>query len=81
MAEIWIQDHGIGIAEAHLEQIFQRFYRVDTSLTREVNGLGLGLAICKQIVTLHNGLLWAESEVGKGSTFHVLLPMNGPTHQ
>jgi signal transduction histidine kinase len=77
MAEIWIKDHGIGIAEAHLEQIFQRFYRVDTSLTREVNGLGLGLAICKQIVTLHHGLLWAESEVGKGSTFHVLLPTNG----
>jgi signal transduction histidine kinase len=81
MAEIWVQDHGIGIAEEHLEQIFQRFYRVDTSLTREVNGLGLGLAICKQIVTLHHGLLWAESEVGKGSTFHVLLPMKGPVHQ
>jgi signal transduction histidine kinase len=74
MAEIRVQDHGIGIAEDYLEQIFQRFYRVDTSLTREVSGLGLGLAICKQIVALHHGLLWAESEVGKGSTFHVLLP-------
>jgi signal transduction histidine kinase len=79
MVELWIQDHGIGIEEAHLEQIFHRFYRVDTSLTREVNGLGLGLAICKQIVALHHGLLWAESSVGKGSTFHVLLPINGPT--
>jgi signal transduction histidine kinase len=77
MVEIWIQDHGIGIAETHLEQIFQRFYRVDTSLTRTVNGLGLGLAICKQIVALHGGGLWAESEVGKGSSFHVLLPIDG----
>ncbi|MBV9615240.1 MAG: sensor histidine kinase [Ktedonobacteraceae bacterium] len=76
MVEIWIQDHGIGIAAPHLEQIFQRFYRVDTSLTREVNGLGIGLAICKQVVELHGGLLWVESEVGRGSTFHVLLPMN-----
>ncbi|MBV9256395.1 MAG: hypothetical protein JO215_00095 [Ktedonobacteraceae bacterium] len=76
MVEIWIQDHGIGIADPHLEQIFQRFYRVDTSLTREVNGLGIGLAICKQVVELHGGLLWVESEVGTGSTFHMLLPMN-----
>ena len=74
--ELWIQDHGIGIAEAHLEQIFQRFYRVDTSLTRVVNGLGLGLTICQQIIALHDGLLWVESEEGKGSTFHVLLPID-----
>jgi signal transduction histidine kinase len=76
MVEIWIQDHGIGIAETHLEQIFQRFYRVDTSLTREVNGLGLGLTICQQIIALHDGLLWVESEEGKGSTFHILLPID-----
>ena len=77
VVEIWIQDHGIGIPSAHLERIFHRFYRVDTSLTREVNGLGLGLAICKQIVELHDGMLWVESELGKGSTFHVLLPVDG----
>jgi signal transduction histidine kinase len=75
MAEMWIQDHGIGIPSEHLSQIFQRFYRVDTSLTRGVNGLGLGLAICQRIVELHEGLLWAESELGKGTTFHVLLPL------
>lgn len=74
--ELWVQDHGIGIAEAHLEQIFQRFYRIDTSLTREVNGLGLGLTICQQIIALHNGLLWVESQEGQGSTFHVLLPID-----
>lgn len=77
VVEIWVQDHGIGIPSAHLERIFHRFYRVDTSLTREVNGLGLGLAICKQIVELHDGIVWVESEVGRGSTFHVLLPVDG----
>lgn len=80
MVEIWVQDHGMGIEGAHLEQIFQRFYRVDTSLTRVVGGLGIGLTMCKQIVELHGGILWVESEVGKGSTFHVLLPLNGQMH-
>lgn len=74
VVEIRVQDHGIGIAPVHLSRIFQRFYRVDTSLTREVNGLGLGLALCKVIVARHRGLLWVESVVGKGSTFHIGLP-------
>ncbi|HET8851466.1 MAG TPA: ATP-binding protein, partial [Ktedonobacteraceae bacterium] len=50
MVEICVRDNGIGIPAAHLERIFDRFHRVDTSLTREVNGIGLGLAICKRIV-------------------------------
>ncbi len=79
MVEICVRDHGIGIPPAHLERIFDRFHRVDTRLTREVNGLGLGLAICKRIVELHGGVIWAESEVGKGSAFHVWLPMDGRT--
>ncbi|HEU5376283.1 MAG TPA: HAMP domain-containing sensor histidine kinase [Ktedonobacteraceae bacterium] len=74
VVEIRVQDHGIGIASVHLSHIFQRFYRVDTSLTREVNGLGLGLALCKEIVARHRGLLWVESVVGEGSTFHIGLP-------
>ncbi len=76
MVEICVRDHGIGIPAAHLERIFDRFYRVDTRLTRQVNGVGLGLAICKRIVELHAGVIWAESEVGKGSVFHVWLPMD-----
>lgn len=74
MVEICVRDHGIGIPLAHLERVFDRFHRVDTRLTREVSGIGLGLAICKRIVKLHGGTIWAESEVGAGSTFHVWLP-------
>ena len=75
MLELCVCDTGIGIASEHLERIFDRFYRVDRRLTREVNGLGLGLAICKRIVDLHDGAIWAESLPGGGSVFHVLLPL------
>jgi signal transduction histidine kinase len=74
LLELWIKDHGIGIAPEHLRPIFERFYRVDTRLTREINGLGVGLAMCKGIVELHKGGLWVESAIGAGSTFHILLP-------
>jgi len=76
MIEIIVRDHGIGIPHEHLERIFDRFHRVDTRLTREVNGMGLGLAICQRIVELHKGIIWAESELGKGSAFHVWLPLD-----
>lgn len=76
MAVIVVQDSGQGVPEEALERIFDPFYRVDTRLTREVNGLGLGLAICRQIIELHNGIIWAESKVGKGSTFFVCLPLD-----
>ena len=77
MLEILVCDTGMGIPDEHLERIFDRFHRVDTRLTREVNGLGVGLAICKRIVELHNGLFWAENRSnGKGSVFHVRLPID-----
>ena len=76
-AYIQIHDDGIGISQTQLERIFERFHRVDTRLTREINGLGLGLAICKRVVELHDGLIWATSQPGQGSTFHVLLPIGG----
>jgi signal transduction histidine kinase len=75
MLELDVQDTGIGIAPEHIGHIFERFYRADLRLTREVSGLGLGLAICKRIVELHGGAIWAESLPGGGSTFHVLLPL------
>jgi signal transduction histidine kinase len=72
--EVCVGDQGMGIAAKHLERIFERFHRLDTTLTRPVNGLGLGLSICKRIVELHDGIIWAESAVGQGSVFHVWLP-------
>ena len=76
--EICISDNGIGIADEDLEQIFERFYRIDTRLVREVNGLGVGLTICKYIVEMHAGHIWAESEIGWGSTFHLWFPAYRP---
>jgi signal transduction histidine kinase len=77
MLEILVCDTGMGIPDEHLERIFDRFHRVDTRLTRETSGLGLGLAICKRIVELHNGFIWAEkASNGEGSVFHVRLPID-----
>jgi signal transduction histidine kinase len=79
--EVCICDHGIGIPDEHLEQIFERFYRIDTRLVREVNGLGVGLTICKYIVEMHGGHIWVESQVGQGSTFHLWFPVYRPLGQ
>jgi len=77
MLEILVCDNGMGIPVEHLERIFDRFHRVDTRLTREVNGLGLGLTICKRIVEMHDGIIWAENrQNGKGSVFHVRFPID-----
>jgi signal transduction histidine kinase len=73
--EICVCDFGLGIPDEYLERIFEHFYRVDTRLTREVNGLGLGLTVCKYLVALHHGRIWAESCPDGGSAFHVWLPM------
>ncbi|HKT37615.1 MAG TPA: HAMP domain-containing sensor histidine kinase, partial [Ktedonobacterales bacterium] len=81
MLTIGIQDHGIGIPSEHLARIFDRFHRVDTRLTREVGGVGLGLAICKRIMTLQGGDIWAESEPDVGSTFYMTLPLAKPNDE
>ena len=71
-----VRDLGIGIPEDELEQIFEKFYRVDNRLTRATSGAGLGLHICKLIVEAHGGHIWAKSNVGEGSTFSFSLPTN-----
>jgi two-component system, OmpR family, manganese sensing sensor histidine kinase len=74
-AVIQVIDTGIGIPEADLPHIFDRFYRVDTERTREKGGFGLGLAIAQQIVQAHAGKLLVMSMLGKGSTFQIELPL------
>ena len=75
-AVLKVQDNGPGIAEEHLPHIFDRFYRVDKARSREAGGTGLGLAIVHQLVMLHGGEIRVESEVGKGTTFTVELPLH-----
>jgi signal transduction histidine kinase len=70
-----VRDSGIGINPEDQLYIFEEFRQVDGSMTREVPGTGLGLAISKRIVEIHKGRIWVESEPGKGSTFHVRLPI------
>jgi len=74
---IGVADTGIGISPEYIETIFDEFSRVDNSSTRKVDGLGLGLSISRQLVELHGGQIWVESEVGVGSTFYFSLPLNG----
>ena len=70
---IEVKDRGIGIPAEHMERIFERFYRVDRSRSREAGGTGLGLSIVRHIALLHNGNIEAESHVGEGSLFRLTL--------
>ncbi|MBA7611495.1 Alkaline phosphatase synthesis sensor protein PhoR [subsurface metagenome] len=72
--EVDVSDTGIGIALKHLPEIFDEFYRAPNAKSYKVEGTGLGLAIVKEIVEAHHGKLRVQSELGKGSTFTVLLP-------
>jgi signal transduction histidine kinase/CheY-like chemotaxis protein len=70
-----VTDTGIGIAPEELEKVFEEFRQVDGSARRQFGGTGLGLAISKRFVEMHGGWMWAESELGKGSTFTFTLPV------
>ncbi len=72
---IWVSDQGIGIPPQDLERIFERFYRVDNEIAQKTRGAGLGLSICQSIVEAHGGRIWAESVLGKGSTFYLTIPV------
>ena len=74
VVQMHIADTGPGIAKEDLPHLFQKFYRVDNSATRSIGGTGLGLFICKAIIDLYNGAIWADSEINKGSTFYINLP-------
>jgi len=74
-AEVVVSDTGIGIPEEHLSFIFDRFYQVDASNTRQWEGTGIGLALIKELVKLHLGSVTVKSTVGAGSSFTVRLPL------
>ena len=67
-----VQDNGIGIPEREKERIFERFYRIDKSRSRELGGTGLGLSIVKHAAKYHNASVLVESKEGDGSTFKVI---------
>ncbi|MDZ7639863.1 MAG: ATP-binding protein [Bryobacterales bacterium] len=73
--QLAVSDAGIGIPEEDLPRLFERFYRVDKARSRELGGTGLGLSIVKHLALAHNGRVRVSSEIGRGSTFYVLLPM------
>ena len=70
-----VRDTGPGIAAADQAKLFQEFQQADNSMTRKKEGTGLGLAISKRIIEMHGGRIWCESQVGRGSTFFVMLPV------
>jgi signal transduction histidine kinase len=72
--EISVTDSGVGIPRQQLEAVFGLFYQAEDPVSRHTGGMGLGLYISKEIVGRHGGRIWVESEPGRGSTFHVVLP-------
>jgi signal transduction histidine kinase len=76
---ISVIDTGIGIPAEKIDAIFDRFRQADSSTTRQYGGTGLGLAICKQLIEMHGGEIWLESEVDVGSTFHFTIPLANVT--
>ena len=79
LVHITITDEGPGIHPDHLEQIFDRFYRVPSQSNNSIPGAGLGLFICRKIIEAHNGRIYAQSEIGAGTTIHIFLPYEQPT--
>ena len=74
-----VRDHGVGIAKENHEMIFEGFRQVAGTDSRKYGGTGLGLAITKNLVDLHGGTIWVESELGQGTAFFIQIPIKGPS--
>jgi len=76
--EVWvsIKDEGMGIKASDLDKIFERYYRVETDHTQHIAGFGIGLYLSSEIISRHDGRIWAESQTGEGSTFYFTLPLS-----
>jgi signal transduction histidine kinase len=79
--QIEIADTGIGIPRDMWDAVFEEFRQLDESTTKQHEGTGLGMAICKRLVELHGGSIWLDSKVGEGTTFFVKLPIRAPVDQ
>jgi len=75
MVEVWVQDTGPGIPREALSHIFNRFYRVDKSRSKDTGGYGLGLSLCKTIMEAHDGKIEVASKPGKGTTVSLFFPV------
>ncbi|MBP5702773.1 MAG: ATP-binding protein, partial [Lachnospiraceae bacterium] len=74
--KLTVEDSGLGIPEESLAHIYERFYRVDKSHSREIGGTGLGLAICRKVVLMHHGTIDLTSKEGEGTKFVVTIPLS-----
>ena len=79
--EVRVSDTGVGIPAEEIERIFHKFYQSPHHLNPQEHGTGLGQAIARHIVAAHGGRLWVESQVGRGSTFILLLPALDSVHE
>ncbi len=73
--QISVKDNGIGIAKENWHKVFEQFKQIENSLSRKVGGSGLGLPIAKRLIEAHKGFIWLESEINKGSTFYIAIPV------
>ena len=73
--KISVKDNGIGIAKENWGKVFEQFKQIENSLSRKVGGSGLGLPIAKRLMDVHKGFIWLDSEVNKGSTFYLAIPI------
>ena len=73
--QICVEDHGIGIERKDLNHVFDKFAQIENSLSRQVGGSGLGLPIARQLMESHNGAIWCDSEINKGSRFYFVIPV------
>ena len=73
--QVCVEDHGIGIERKDLNHVFDKFAQIENSLSRKVGGSGLGLPIARQLMEAHNGAIWCDSEINKGSKFYFVIPV------
>ena len=73
--QVCVEDHGIGIERKDLNHVFDKFAQIENSLSRKVGGSGLGLPIARQLMESHNGAIWCDSEINKGSRFYFVIPV------